>query len=150
MFPENLISNAKFIVCTPDAAAAMTDLDGAVIDMAQDEGYDGILISAHLGDVAATALANLRLMGSAAADGSAPTVENETLALAAAGASDQDDKLLLLDTRCPANRYVFSRLIRGTANVAVNSIIAVLYKARKTPVTQGADVLRAVYDWVLG
>lgn len=149
MFPENLISNVKFIVCSPDAAAATTDLDGAVIDMAQDEGYDGICLVAHLGDVTATALANLRLMGSLVLAGTSPSVENETLALAAAGAGDQDDKLLILDTRCPVFRYVFSRLIRGTANVAVNSVIAILYKSRKLPVVQGADVLRAVYDWVL-
>lgn len=149
MSPENLLSNFKFVVCNPDAAAATTDLDGAVIDMAQDEGYDGILISAHLGDVTATALANLRLMSSDAANGSSAIVDNETGAAPAAGASDQDDKLMILDTRGPSKRYVFSRLIRGTANVAVNSIIAILYKARKAPVTQGADVLKAVYKWAI-
>lgn len=149
MFPENLLSNAKFVVCSPDAAAATTDLDGAVIDMAQDEGYDGICLVAHLGDVTATALPNLRLMGSALANGSSPSMESETGATAAAGASDQDDKLMVLDTRCPANRYVFSRLIRGTANVAVNSVVAILYKARKVPITQGADVIKSAFDWVL-
>ena len=144
---ENFIATHKVIVCSPDAAAATTDLDGAVIDMAQDNGYDGIALIAHLGDVTATAAPNLRLMGSAAADGSSPSLENETVALAAAGASNYDDKIIILDTRGPVNRYVFSRLLRTTANVAVNSVIAILYKPRKFPVVQGADVLRAVYDW---
>lgn len=149
MFPENLLANAKFLVCSPDAAAATTDLDGAVIDMAQDEGYEGICLIAHLGDVTATAAPNLRLMGSAAADGSAPSLENETTALAAAGATNYDDKLIVLDTRGPVNRYVFSRLLRTTANVAVNSVLAILYKARKLPVTQGSDVVASAYDWVI-
>lgn len=149
MFPENLLSNAKFMVCSPDAAAAMTDLDGAVIDMAQDEGYDGICVVAMLGDVTATALANLQLMGSDTANGASPALENETGNAAAAGASDQDDKLIVLDTRGPAKRYVFSRLKRGIANIAVNAVFAILYKSRKVPVTQGADVIKSAYDWVI-
>lgn len=149
MFPENLLSNCKFIVGTNAVAAGTTDSDGAVIDMAQDEGYDGILVKLHTGDVTATALINVQLMGSALADGSAPALENETGAAAAAGAADQDNKLFLLDTRGPANRFVFSRIKRTTANVVINSVTYTLYKARKVPVTQGADVIKSLYDWVI-
>lgn len=148
MFPENLLSNGKFLVCSPDAISAATDLDGAVFDMAQDEGYDGICLIAHMGDVTAGATPNLKLMGSANSGGTSPALENETGATVAAAAGDFDDKLLVLDTRCPANRYVFSRLVR-TGALAVNSVVAVLYKARKVPVTQGADVIKSLYDWVL-
>lgn len=148
MFPENLLANGKFMVCSPDAAGATTDLDGTVIDMAQDEGYDGICLIAHLGDVADTSAINLKLMGSATSDGASPSLENE-IGSVAAGAATHDDKLLVLDTRGPANRYVFSRLVRGTANAAVNSVVAILYKARKVPVVQGADVIASLYDWVI-
>lgn len=149
MFPENLVANVKFMACTNAVVSGTTDSDGVVIDMAQDEGYDGICLVAILGDVTALATPNLRLMGSAAADGSAPSIENETLALAAAGATNYDNKLMVLDSRGPVNRYVFSRLLRTAAGVAVAAVIAILYKARKLPVTQGADVISAVYDWII-
>jgi hypothetical protein len=148
MFPENLLSNVRFVAASPDAVAAATDLDGVVIDMAQDEGYDGICLVASLGDVTAAATPNLRLMGSALANGSSPVLEAETGVTAAAGASNFDDTLMILDVRCPANRYVFARLQR-VGTLAVNAIIAILYKARKVPVTQGADVVKSVYNWVL-
>lgn len=144
---ENLLANIKFKVCSPDAAAAQTDLDGTVIDMAQDEGYDGICLVAHLGDVTDTSAINLKLMGSATDDGASPSVEAET-GVSAGVSATHDDKLVVLDVRGPANRYVFSRLSRGTANAAVNSVIALLYKPRKRPVVQAADVVKALYDWV--
>lgn len=144
---ENLLANVKLIHCSPAAAGATTDLDGAVIDMAQDEGYEGILLVASIGDVTATSILNLKLMGSAVLAGTSPVVENETGAANAAGAADQDNKIMALDTRGPVNRYVFSRLSRGTAAAAVNSVVALLYKPRKFPVTQGADVIKSLYDW---
>lgn len=145
----NMLANTKFLFGSGPAAAGITDVDGAVIDMAQDEGYDGICLVAQLGDVTATAVPNLRLMGSALANGSSPSVEHETAAGAAAGAADWDNKLMVLDTACPANRYVFSRLIRATANVVLNSVTYMLYNGRKMPVVQGADVVKAAFDWVL-
>lgn len=146
---ENLLANCKFLICKGASAAGTGDnLDGAIIDMAQDEGYDGIMVVWKLGDVTATAILNLRLMGSALANGSSPSIENETGVTAAAGAADQDNLLLLLDSRGPANRYVFARLVRATANVVSEAAFYILYKPRKKPVTQGADVLKAAYDWI--
>lgn len=146
---ENMLANFKFVFCSGATAAGVTTIDGAVIDMAQDEGYDGITLVTILGDVLDTATNNLRLMGSATSDGAAPSVENET-GVSTAGATDHDSKLMVLDTRCPANRFVFSRQIRAVANSVLAATIAILYKARKMPVVQGADVIKAAYDWVLG
>lgn len=150
MFPENLLANAKFVFGSGAVALGVGDTDGAIVDMAQDEGYDGIMVQVLTGDVPAGVTLNVQLQGSALADGSAPALENETGALAAAGAADQDSKFILLDTRCPVNRFVFSRIKRpGGTGAPIASVVYILYKARKVPVTQGADVVKSAFDWVL-
>lgn len=140
----NLLANTKLLVCNPDDAAAQTDLDGAVIDMTQDGGFEGVEIVAHLGDVTANSVLNLKLMGSASADGSSPT-EIAATGTKTAAASDCDDKLMRLDVKSPGYPYVFSRLLRGTANAAVNSITARLYNPRTKPVSQGSDVVKSAF-----
>lgn len=138
MFDEH-----KFLVCNPDAAAAQTDLDGAVIDMTQ--GMLGaITLIAHLGDVAAGCVLELTLRGSANADGSGST-EIATTGTLTAGASDVDDKLMVLDVIAPQSRYVFSRLKRGTANAAVNSVIALGREPCIGPITQAADLAKQAW-----
>lgn len=149
MFPENLLSMVKFLLCSPATVAGTTDLDGAVLDMAQDDGYDGICLISTFGDVTIACVANLKLMGSALANGSSPVTENQTGLLTAADATSYDQKKIVLDTRGPANRYVFSRLQRTIANAIVNDVTAILYKSRKPPVTQGTDVLASLYAWVI-
>lgn len=149
MFPENLLSMVKFLLCSPAAVAAQTDLDGSVLDMAQDDGYDGICLIATYGDVTTACVGYLKLMGSALANGSSPVVENTTGNLTAADTTSYDQKKIVLDTRGPANRYVFSRLGRTVANAVVNDVTAILYKSRKPPVTQGTDVLASLYAWVI-
>ncbi len=134
------LEDFKILNASPAAAAATTDLDGTVIDLGQDSGYDGVLVIAQLGDVTATSVLQLQLQGSAAANGSSPSTEAATATYTAA-ASDADNKLLVLDVVRPANRYVFSRIKRGTANAVVNAVVYVLYKGKKGPITQAADIL---------
>jgi hypothetical protein len=141
---QSLLEQAKYLLSSAAAAAATTDLDGAVIDLAQDGGYDGVLFVAQLGDVTATSVLELQCQGSAAANGSSPSTE-ATTGTFTAGASDADNKLLVLDVSRPANRYVFSRLKRGTANAVVNSVLAVLYKNKVGPVTQDAVVIKSAF-----
>ncbi|HEY1188545.1 MAG TPA: hypothetical protein VGE74_12910 [Gemmata sp.] len=124
------------------AAGAQTDLDGSVIDLAADGGYDGVLFVAQLGDVTATCVLELQCQGSANANGSSPSTE-ATTGTFTAGASDADSKLMVLDVVRPANRYVFSRLKRGTANAVVNSVLAIPYRAKVEPVTQDAQVIKS-------
>ncbi|MBN9521824.1 hypothetical protein J0H58_25460 [bacterium] len=137
-----LTETCKILVASAAAAAATTDLDGAVIDVGQDGGYDGIVVVAFTGDVTATSVLELQLQGSALANGSSPSTE-ATTGTFTAGATDADSKLLLLDVARPANRYVFSRLKRGTANAVVNGVFYVLYKGHKGVVTQAADVIKS-------
>lgn len=142
MVLTSFLRDCKVVACSPDAVAAQTDLDGTVIDMGAEGGFNAVAFIAYLGDVAATSAIELQCQGSDAANGSSPSLE-ATSGTKTAGASDCDDKFVILDVIKPAKRYVFSRLKRGTANAAVNSVVAVLYKANNLPVVQPADVVQS-------
>lgn len=141
---KSLLKEGDFKVCSPDAVGATTDLDGTVIDMAANGGFDRICLIAFLGDVATTCVLELQAQGSATSNGASPSTEATTGSLTA-GASDCDDKLMVLDLARPANRYVFSRLKRGTANAAVNGVVAVLYNGNKCPVTPNSDIVKSAF-----
>jgi len=133
---DSLLKECKIVAISPDAAAAQTDLEPVTIDMS---GYKSICVIAYLGDVTATAVPHLKLK--AADTNTAGTAIAGTTALAAAGASDYDDKLMVLDVKNVRQRYATPSLARGTANIAVNSMVAILYNGRDCPVTQGSDVI---------
>jgi hypothetical protein len=122
----NMLGDARVVAQSGAASAAQTDLDGAVIDMTAGQMYGAILLTAALGDVTATCVLELQLRGSDNADGSS-SVLLATTGTYTAGASDADNKLMLLDVVHPQKRYVFGRLKRGTANAVVNSMTATLY-----------------------
>lgn len=141
---KSMLAETKVLLESAAAGAAQTDLDGTVIDLAQDGGYDGVLFIAQLGDVSATCVLELQCQGSAAANGSSPSTEGTTGTFTA-DATSADNKLMVLDVSRAANRYVFSRLKRGTANAVVNSVLAVLYKGKVGPVVQDASVIKSAF-----
>lgn len=132
----SLLKECKIVAISPDVSAGTTDVEPTTIDMS---GYRSICIIAYLGDVTATAAPHLKLK--AADTNTAGTAIAGTSALAAAGASNYDDTLMILDVKNVRQRYATPSLARTTANVAVNGIIAILYNARNVPVTQGSDVI---------
>jgi len=136
MINTSMLKSAKIVSISPDVAAGTTTIEPVTIDMA---GYRSCLIIAYLGDVTATAVPHLQ--AKAADTNTVGTAIAGTAALAAAGASDYDDKLMILDVVNVRQRYLSPSLARTTANVAVNGIIAILYDARNVPVTQGSDVI---------
>jgi hypothetical protein len=136
----NLISEVKVELSKAPVAAGTTLVTGATHDML---GFRGIMGIAKLGDVTATALAHLQAFHGDLADGSDAVLLAGTTAQAAAGAADQDNKYLIVDVEHPMKRYVTFKLVRGTADVVLEGITAIKYKARDIPVTQGSDVLRA-------
>ena len=58
-----------------------------------------------------------------------------------AGASDADDKLLVLDVVKPPYRYIEAQLFHVTANGPFDGVFAILYNGSRCPVTQGSDVI---------
>jgi len=136
---SNLLYDAKFIVVENAAVAGTSTLTTDVVDML---GYQSIAFIAKLGDVSDTSVLALTAKGNSANSVSSPTPTTYAgAATYTAGASDADNKLMIVDIEKPRDRYVFATLARGTANAVVDSIIAVLYNGDLRPEVQGSTVL---------
>lgn len=133
-----LSGSCKFLRPENAVAAGTSDVDGDVIDMSQDGGYDGILLIVLLNTVVDASELTLSLRGSDSSDGSSSEEEAATETVVAATSSN---KIMLLDVLRPEHRYVFSRIERDTQNATIDGVIAMLYRGRETPVTQDAVVL---------
>lgn len=135
----NLLNEVKITRVANAAAAAQTEVLSSVLDM---QGYDGVMFVALLGDITATSVLTLTAKGNTASSTSSPTpVTQVATAAFTAGASDADNKVLVVDVFDPALRYVFASLTRTTANAVVDGIIAIQYTAGLRPTTQDASVL---------
>lgn len=132
----NLLPNVEFVVVEAAAAAAQTELTTDVIDTAD---CDGVVFVAHLGDVSDGSVLGLVADDSETGVGAWDDLEGP-LAYTA-GATNADNKLLILDVHKPERRYVRARLTRTTANAVVNGITAIKYGLRDVPKTQGSTVL---------
>lgn len=133
---NNLLNNVEVVVVEAAAAAGQTTLTTDTIDMA---GWTGVMLVAHLGDVTDTSELGFAAHDSDESNANFDDLENP-LAYTA-GASDADNKLMILDVVRPEKRYVRGVLTRGTANAVVNGIVAYKYGPINTPVTQGDTVL---------
>lgn len=135
----NLLNEVKITRVANAAAAAQTEVLSSVLDM---QGYDGVMFVALLGDITATSVLTLTAKGNTASSTSSPTpVTQVATAAFTAGASDADNKVLVVDVFDPALRYVFASLTRTTANAVVDGIIAIQYTAELRPTTKDASVL---------
>ena len=140
MLDMSLLKDAKISRVENAAAAGTTDLDTDVLDMT---GYDAVMFVALLGDATSGSVLELQVFGNTANSTSSPTPVELTDGdvTYTAGASDADNKLMVADVIRPAYRYVFARLVIDTQNCVVDGIIAIQYRSRDVPVTQGSTVL---------
>lgn len=138
--PGFLLDEVKITRVENSAVAGTSELKSDVLDMA---GYDGVLFVAPLGDVTSGSVLGLAAYGNTANSDSSPTPVAIASASAAytAGASDADNKLLVVDVLRPGYRYVFASLTRTTQNAVVDAVIAIQYRARSVPIAQGSTVL---------
>jgi hypothetical protein len=114
--------------------------------MAANGGYDGVVFVALLGDVTATSVLTLTAKENTASSTSSPTptaVTDGATAAFTAGASDADNKLLVVDVIRCNKRYIFASLTRTVANAVVDGIVAIQYRARNAPITLDSSVLAA-------
>lgn len=133
---NNLLNNVEFVVVEASASAATTELTTDVIDMA---GWHGVAFVAHLGDVTTGSV--LGFVADHSDDGATGWDDLGGALAFTAGASDADNKLLILDLVRPTKRFVRARLMRTTANAILGGIVAVKYGPTFAPVNQGATVL---------
>ena len=136
----SLLKDCKITRVENSAVAAQTEVLTDVLDMA---GYDGVMFVALLGDITDTCVLTLTAKENTASSTSSPTPTSVTdgSCTFTAGASDADSKLMIVDVVRPSKRYVFASLTRTTANAVVDGIIAIQYRGRSVPITQGSTVL---------
>lgn len=121
------------------AAAGTTDLETDILDMA---GFEGVVFIAHLGDVTSGSVLNLKAQQNTANSTSGMADIVGAGAGATAGASDYDNKDLILDLQQVEERYVRGVLVIDTQNAVVNGITAIQYGPRALPVTQPSSVVQ--------
>jgi len=135
---ESILKETKIDKVLNNTAAGTADtLTGDIIDL---QGFDSVLLIATTGDVAATAVGTLKAYcGDAAAlgDGAYKTAT----ATFTADSTNADNKIVALDVIRPGKRYVRADFVRATANIPVESIVAIRYNARNIPCAQPADVV---------
>ena len=137
----NLLKDMKVLPVEAAASAGQTTLTTDVVDM---QGFESVAFIAYLGDVTDTSVLTLTGYTNDTADTVSPTALASP-ATYTAGASDADNKLMVLDLHRPRERYVYATLARGTANAVLNGIVAVLYNASDMPVTQDATVIASSF-----
>jgi len=124
--------------------AGTSDQDTSVVDMA---GYDACRFIWLLGDVTTSSVLQAEGFSNSASSTSSPSpVEEAETEAFTAGASDADNKLLIVDMFKPTGRYVFSRLNRADQNAVIDGCICELYRTRSQPQTADSSVLAQVKD----
>lgn len=137
----NLLKHGKVTRVSNAAVAATSDIDSSRVDMS---GFDSVCFIALLGDVTSGSVLELQGKVNTADSTSGATEVTDGTVTYTAGASDADNKLMILDIRRP-NRavtpYAYCTLLRGTQNAVVDGIIAIRYNARDVPTSQDSTVL---------
>lgn len=143
--PLNLSNILEPSQAIAGAAAGVTELDGAVIDMA---GYEGCLIVVKLGDVTDTATLALKAMvGDQSGGGDMADLTGATTGTLTAGATNFDGKFLFLDVVKPVNkRYLKGYLTRDVANSVIESFMYFRYGRKLNPTPKANVMTPTVYN----
>jgi len=134
----NLSPRVKTILNNNAASAGTSTITGSTIDM---KGFRGCLVIANLGACTDTAVPWLKVLEGTDSGGSGATAIAGTSAQATASSGNLDNKLVIVDVYRPAYRYLTPQLLRTTANVVLNNIIAILYDPIDEPITASTTVL---------
>jgi hypothetical protein len=132
----NLSKACKIVRVKNAVAAGFGDTQtGSSVDM---KGFCAVCFVALLGTVTATGTAKLKAQQSSD-DGVADSFA-DLLGTGVDGGDTHSNKLLVLEIQNPRERYVKPAIVRATANVVIDGVVAFLFKADKEPVTEDASV----------
>lgn len=127
----------KVIRLSSSVAAGQGDVVGSGVDFGTDDGFDGVIFVAELGVIAATSVTTMKAQQDTdVAFGTAADI----LGSLVTAADTDDEKFLVLDIYRPEKQFVRPVVGRATADSEVDSIIAILYDARKKPTIDDATV----------
>lgn len=130
---RQLFKDTKIVLAKVAQTSAGTAVESDVIDTANFEGV------AFFGSVATHNAANtIKVQQGDASDGSDMTDLAGTATVAGTNGNSP-----MIDVYRPTKRYVRAVVTRSGANTATGDIYAVLYGARKTPVSHGSTIADA-------
>lgn len=139
---KSLLKNCLISRGKASASAGTTDQDTTVYDMSN---YESVMVIWLLGDATSGSVVELQVFGNTASSTSSPSPVELTAddATYTAGASDADDKILIVDIPRwnPTYRYMFARGVIDTQNCVSAGFIVIGYNARTVPITQDSTVL---------
>ena len=136
----NLLEVAEIRKVDNGHVAGTTTITTSAVDM---QGYEAVCFVADLGTVTDGCVLSLTAQDCATSGGSYATIVDQAgnNVASSATASGSSNTVLATDIVRPQKRYVEGVLARGTQNAAVNTILAILYRAKAEPVKQGTTVL---------
>jgi sugar (pentulose or hexulose) kinase len=114
-------------------AGSSIDDDSNILDT---KGFEGVVFAVPITDSVATAVATLTAKQNTASSTSGAAATTATVAATCAVNDDLNQRLLLLEVHRPSKRYVYLNRKSETANIAYGAAFAILYRARKQPVSQ--------------
>ncbi|MDE2103760.1 MAG: hypothetical protein KGL39_41365 [Patescibacteria group bacterium] len=141
---HNLFKNVKTVRLKPDGtnwqvAAGTTDtLTSNALDT---EGYDGVAVMFVFGAVSATAVGTPKLQYSTDNNNDYVDVNASHQTI---GATDTE-KIVITEIFRPTQRYIESVITRATANIAVDAVIAFLFRAEYAAVDQDATIAGTLF-----
>jgi hypothetical protein len=133
---SSLFNSGRLVRLGGATVAGTTAITTSSVDT---QGFQSVAFVAQLGDVTDTCVLSMKAQGGSASDGSdAADIAGCTTGNKAAGATDADDKFVVLEVSRPSGsqRYVRAVLGRTTANAAIVAIFAVLLDPVNEPTPQ--------------
>lgn len=122
-------------------AAANTDADSDIVDMA---GFEGALFITPIVDSVATGVAALTIEGDDAnAAGGMVALTGAVATKTCVDVDDLNGQYLIVDVKKPIYRYLRANITSTVANIAFGATTVIKYGPRKQPVTH-TDVLHGV------
>jgi hypothetical protein len=132
----NLGRTVNFVRSINSTAAGTTAVNGAHVDMS---GYDGVLFLLCVGALTATQVTGMKAQGGNAANDS-DMADLAGTANAFAFADGDSNRMLALEIYRPTGfRYIRPVVTRGTANAALDAVVAVQYQGLRLSAGQSAD-----------
>jgi hypothetical protein len=138
----DLSKRCKAIRVLNAVAAGQTTQNTSIIDM---QNYEAVLFLLLLNTITSGSVMTLIAQDSATNSGGSMTTITDgsgnnvqTVVTDAGGATS--NQTILLDVVQPQKRYVRAQLTIGTANAALDGIVALLYRSRAVPVTPDVSV----------
>ena len=129
----NLSKNAKTVVISNAVAAGTSDL--TTLNSVDMQNYESVMFVIQFGAIVSGAATSVKTQQSAD-DSSFADLEGTSQTVL----DTDDNKAFVIDIVKPLDRYVRPVVLRATQNSTIESITAVLYGARKMPITNDITI----------